>query len=246
MLRALPLLALCACATAKVVGPPVVQSLDDQIERTVVIEPFFEMADWQTTTKTEYATLYGGRAGTQTVTVQREVQEKPFFATVPALATEHRAVLAAVKALRPAWKVGSTSSVASIDGPLSLVRVIVQGGEIVGTNRALKNLCFGFGFVILPLQIYNFWPVTETQRIYGAVERYLTDGPSAKARLVRYPTQPDFAFNASGLKALGHPFGLDVTYEEGLLASDAPRKEVVITAFAERLAAAIVALVEEP
>ena len=155
-------------------------------------------------------------------------------------------MLEQVQRLRPSWRVSSTSSLAALDGQVSIVRVIVRNSEIVQSNRAFKNLAFAFGLVLWPLQLFNIAPVTETQRVYGALERYLTDAQTAKARLVRYQTQPDSAFNASGYSPLGRSFGLDVTYEEGLLADEAPRKVVLPEGFAERLAAAVVALVEEP
>jgi len=247
-----------ACATAKVVGPPILITPDPNIQRVVVIEPFFEAADWQTATKTEYARVYGGGLGGygmyggmgmgpgQTVAIQRQVQEKPLFAQVASLSQEHRTVLQQVQKLRPSWRVSSTSSLASLEGQVSIVRVIVRNSEIIESNRSFKNLAFGFGLVIWPLQLFNIQPVEETQRVYGALERYVTDAATAKARLVRYQTQPDFAFNASGYTPLGRAFGLDVTYDEGLLADESPRKIVLPEGFAERLAPAIVALIEEP
>jgi hypothetical protein len=260
-MRLLPALLLtCACATVKVVGPPVVATPDPSVHRTVVIEPFFEAADWQSVTKTEYAHVYGGGYGGmygpgmmgtgmgpgQTVAIQRRVEQKPLFAQVPSLEIEHRTVLEAVQQLRPSWRVTSTSSLNSLDGPVTVVRTIVRNHETVESNRAFKNLAFGFGLLIWPLELFNIQPVTETQRVYGALERYTTDGAAAKSRLVRYPTQPDFAFNASGYTPLGHAFGIDVTFEEGLLADETPRQRVLPEGFAQRLAAAIVAIVEEP
>jgi hypothetical protein len=182
----------------------------------------------------------------QTVTIQRQVQEKPLYAQVPSLTAEHRAVLQEVQKMRPSWRVSSTSSLAALEGPVSIVRVIVRNSELVESNRAFKNLAFAFGLVLWPLELFNIWPVTETQRVYGALERYQTDAATAKARLVRYETQPDYAFNAAGYTPLGRAFGLDVTYEEGLLADETPRKIVLPEGFAQRLAAAVVALVEEP
>ena len=224
--------------------------------RTVVLEPFFEAAEWETNTRTEYAQVYGGSGmgvgfgsglspGGSTVAITTKVTEKPLFARVQVLAQEHRALLAAVARLRPAWRVTSTSGAPVLTGPVSIVRTIVQGNELVESNRTLKNLAFGFGLVIWPLQLFNINPVAETQRVYGALERYDTDQPTLASRLVKYPTQPDFAFNASGLKPLGHSFGLDVPYEEGLLADETPRERVLVDGFADRLAAAVVAIIEE-
>lgn len=257
------------CATARVVGPPIAVPEDLGVPRTVVLEPFFEVAEWQTNTKTEYATTYGapstfgtmggigygvgfagnpsmmGPRGPQTIAVTRAVTEKPLFARPPALAAQQRAVLAAVQRLRPHWQVVTTSTAAQLTGPLSLVRVIIAGNELVDSNRSLKNLAFGFGLLIWPLQLFQVTPVSETQRVFGVLERYDTDAPTLAGRLVRYPTQPDFAFNASQMQALGRRFGLDVEYEEGLLADESPREQVLISGFAERLAVAVVALVEE-
>ncbi|MBK7861516.1 MAG: hypothetical protein IPJ65_23455 [Archangiaceae bacterium] len=240
-----------ACATARVVGPEVVRTADPNFPRVVVIEPFFETAEWETVSK-EYLrndTLQpmGGfmlGPGSPTVTVTQT--QKPLYAQLDSLVTEHRAVLDEVQKQRPSWRVSSTSGLAALEGPVTVVRVIIEGNQVIGSDRALKNTAFAFGLVILPLQIYNFWPVTETMRGYGTLERFLTDAPTVKQRAVRYQTQPDAAFNASGFSPLRRGFGLDVTFEEGLLADEAPRGPVLLSAFSERLASAIVAIVEEP
>jgi hypothetical protein len=170
---------------------------------------------------------------------------KPLLAQVAALAAEHRLVLDQVKKLRPSWKVTSTSGLQALDGPVTVVRTIIESSSIIGTDRPLKSTAFAFGLVLFPLQIYNFWPVTETERAYGTLQRFASDAATVKAKLVRYKTQPDSAFDATGLTPLQRDFGLDMTYEEGLLADEEPRKNVLIEAFSERLASAIVAIVEE-
>jgi hypothetical protein len=232
----------------------VVTTPDPNVPRVVVIEPFFETAEWQTVSK-EYLrqdTLpmggyYGGGfLGPQSPTITVTQTQKPLFAQINSLTAEHRAVLERVQALRPSWRVSSTSGLAALEGPVSVVRVIIEGNQVIESDRALKNTAFAFGLVIWPLQIYNFWPVTETERGYGTLERFITDAPTVKERLVRYKTQPDAAFNAAGFTPLRRPFGLDVTYEEGLLAREDPRPKVLLDAFSERLASAIVAVVEEP
>jgi hypothetical protein len=78
------------------------------------------------------------------------------------------------------------------------------------------------------------------------VERFPLEAAALKDRLVKYPTQPDFAVNLAGLEPERRQFGLDVTYEEGLLADERPRGPVLVGGFVDRLAAAIIALVEEP
>ncbi len=261
MLRLSPLLLASACATAKIIGPPIVTPPGDPAARIVVIEPFFETADWQTeverVTTSPLSPLSPLSTGpgismrssmmspsTQVTEVTRTV--KPLLAQIPSLATEHRLVLEHVKRLRPAWRVSSTSGLAALEGDVTVVRTIIESNQLVETDRPLKNTAFAFGLVLWPLQIYNFWPVTETERAYGTLERYLTDAPTVKQRLVRYKTQPDAAFNASGFSPLKRQFGLEMTYEEGLLADEEPRKQVLIEAFSERLASAIVAIVEEP
>jgi hypothetical protein len=253
------LLAACtsACATARVIGPPVVATPDPNVPRIVVIEPFFETAEWQTVSKDYlrhdtlqplggYTGYGGGMLGPQSTTVTVTETKKPLYAQIDSLVTEHRAVVAEVQKLRPSWRVSSTSGLAALEGPVSVVRVIIEGDQVIESDRALKNTAFAFGLVIWPLQVYNFWPVTETERGYGTLERFITDAPTVKQRLVRYQTQPDSAFNAAGFTPLRRGFGLDVTYEEGLLAREEPRARVLLDAFSERLASAIVTIVEEP
>ena len=109
----------------------------------------------------------------------------------------------------------------------------------------LKNLAFGFGLLIWPLQFFNVTPVEETVRVYGLVERFGLDAVGLKARLVKYPSQPDYAVNLAGATPLRRPFGLDVSYEEGLLADERPRSGVLLDGFIDRLSTAVIALVEE-
>ncbi|MBL8954265.1 MAG: hypothetical protein JNK82_26035 [Myxococcaceae bacterium] len=270
MVRSFFLLALSGCATAQIIGPPIVTTPDDRVTRVVVIEPFFETADWQTevlhvtSSSSMPMSGFGGTGmgvgvgvgmgsgmrgsmmgpASQTTEVTRTV--KPLLAQIPSLTAEHRLVLEHVQRLRPGWRVSSTSGLSALEGNVTVVRTIIESNQIIETDRPLKNAAFAFGLLLLPLQIYNFWPVTETERAYGSLERYLTDAPTVKQRLVRYKTQPDSAFNAAGFSPLKRQFGLEMTYEEGLLADENPRKQALIEAFSERLASAIVAIVEEP
>ncbi len=243
------------CATAQLAGEPIYCPPDPGRPRVVVLEPFFETAEWTTTVKTELATVMGTNPGfgmgggaspfARDVAVQRTITDKTLFAKVTALAEEHRAVLAEVQRLRPSWRVTSTGGAPAITGPVSLVRVIINDSELIETDRGLKNLAFGFGLVILPLQLINISPVHETVRVYGGLNRFEVEAQSLPGRYVRYPSQPDYAINTLDLPAIERRFGLDVAYTEGLLANETPREMVLIHGFAFRLAAAIVALVEE-
>lgn len=258
--RLLLVIFLCSgCATAQLVGERAFSPEDPQIARIVVIEPLFELAELQTSTRTEYATLgsgYGssgtgfgspGFTGTpSTVAITRQVQEKPFFAKPPTLVEVQHRVLAEVQRRRPSWRVTSTSGAQLLRGPVTVVRTIIEGNDTIASDRTLKNLAFGFGLLIWPLQFFNLNPVEETVRVYGLVERFNLDAASLQSRLVKYPSQPDFAVNLANVPPLRREFGLDVTYEEGLLADERPRPNVLIDGFVERLASALIALVEEP
>jgi hypothetical protein len=250
-------LVLAGCQHAKLAGTPLeIPAATSQ--RTVVIEPFFESAQWQTNYKTEYAQVmnpygsggfgYGGMGmgPNSTVAIQRAVTDKTVFARVGALAEEHRQLLAALAKARPTWRVTSTSGANALSGPVTVVRIIVHDSELVESNRTLKNLAFAFGLLIWPLELIVISPVEETQRVWGTLDRYETEGGELRGRLVRYPTQPDFAVNTNGLTALEHKFGLDIPYTEGLLANEAPRDGVLIEGFVQKLTAAVVAIVEEP
>ncbi|MGV3622051.1 MAG: hypothetical protein ACO1OB_14610 [Archangium sp.] len=260
----LPLLLLTAsgCATAKLVGPRAEVTADPGTQRTVVIEPLFELAELKTSFRTEYATVtnpysglgYGGYGygggfgpgmGPSTVAITREVREKPFFARPPVLNAIHDRVLAEVQKRRPSWRVTSTSGAPLLTGNVTVVRTVIEASEMMSSDRALKNLAFGFGLVILPLQFINIDPVHETQRVFGIVERFQIEGGELNRRLVKYPSQPDFAVNLAGYQQLRREFGLDVSYDEGLLADERPRGGVLVEGFVDRLAAAVIALVEE-
>ncbi len=264
MKRLVPLVLLLGatgCATAKIVGDRAVVPPDPGVRRTVVIEPLFEVADWQTNVKTEYARVlgspgmsgmgYGSGYGSSsmmpsTVAVTRQVQEKPLFAKPAILAEVQRRLIPAVQRLRPTWRVTSTSGAPVLTGDVAVVRTVVEGNEVIESDRTLKNVAFGFGLVIWPLEILAGFPVHESIRVYGRLERFGTTADTVKSRLVRYPTQPDYAVSLEGVASLQRPFGLDINYEEGLLADETPRPGVLIDGFVDRLAAAVVAILEEP
>lgn len=248
------------CATAKLLGEPAFCPQDPGTPRTIVVEPFFELAELQTTTRTQYAQLssspYGlggmgmggfgsGFSGNNTVAITQTISEKPFFAKANTLAQLHTRVISEVQRRRPSWRVTSTGGSPLLKGDVTIVRTIIQGNELVESNRTLKNLAFGFGLVILPLQLVNITPVEETQRVYGILERFGVDANALSTRLVKYPSQPDFAVNLAGVQSTRREFGLDVMYEEGLLADEKPRAGVLVEGFVDRLAAAMVAIVEE-
>jgi len=157
----------------------------------------------------------------------------------------HRKVLLAVQQLRPSWRVTSTGGASLLEGETVVVRTVIEGQETTVSDRTLKSFCFGAGIIIWPLLICAGYPVEETEHVTGLVERFVTSAEIVKARLVKYPTQADFAVNLAGLQPLRRPFGLDVTYTEGVLANEGPRQGVLIEGFVDRLAAAVVAIVEE-
>src|SRR5258708_2377956 len=131
MRQAWPLLLVCGCATAKVIGPPITATSDPNVPRIVVIEPFFETAAWQTEVKRvrdPFRPLGGS------LTTEIKTTSLPLFAQVPSLATEHRAVLQAVQKLRPSWRVSSTSGLAALEGNVSVVRVVIEGNETVESS----------------------------------------------------------------------------------------------------------------
>lgn len=244
-----------SCATAKLVGDKAFSPPDPGVAKTLVVEPLFELAEWQTSTKTEYARVQGYSTGMigygpstgmpTTVAVTRQVQEKPLFARPAVLAEVHRLVLAEVQRRRPSWRVTSTAAAPVLTGDVVVVRTVIEGNQTLASDRTMKTLALGFGFVIWPLQFIHLDPVHETERVYGSVERFTLPADALKARLVKYPTQPDYAVNLSGMTSNKHEFGLDVSYDEGILASELPRTEVLVTGFVDRLAAAIIATAEE-
>lgn len=266
--RLVPLLTLFGlggCATAKLAGERAYFPPDPGFRRTVVVEPLFELATWQTTTRTEYAQVMGssyypsgsglwGFGGSSlasagaptTVAVTRHVQEKPLFARPHVLTEVHRQLLAELQRRRPSWRVTSTAGVPALRGEVTVVRTIIEGNPTAASDRAMKSLALGFGFILWPLQLIHLDPVHETLRVVGSVERFTAAGEALGDRLVRYPTQPDFAVNLSGFAPLRRPFGLEVAYTEGILANEEPRTQVLIEGFVDRLASAVVALVEEP
>lgn len=249
-----------SCATARLVGDKAQFPPDPGTQRTVVIEPFFELAELVTTTQTQYARLsnnpysmggFGsfnsfGPAGGSTVPITTQITEKPFIARPTTLVQLQSLILSEVQRRRPSWRVTSTGGAPLLKGDVTIVRTVIQGYELVESDRTLKNLAFGFGLVIIPLQFVNIDPVHETDRFYGLLERFVVDANLLGTRMVKYPTQPDYAVNLAGVPSVRHEFGLDVAYEEGLLADEKPRIPLLIQGFVDHLASAVIAIVEEP
>ena len=239
------LLSLCAaCATARLTGRPPDVTADSGEPRVVVVEPFFEDAEWLTKTRLEQEQVITSSGQIGMVTVERRYAEKPVFARVEELANEQRGVIAELRRLRPSWQVLSTGELPAVNGPVSVIRVIVGPGEIAGSNRPLKNLACGFGIILPPLWIFSFTPVEEVQRVHGQMQRFDADAGDVRARLLRYPTQPDYAVDTRGLVPANMPYAIDLEYEEGLFAPEQSREPVLVSGFIQRLAAAAVVLVE--
>jgi len=212
----------------------------------VVIEPFFEDAEWISKTSYENQQVLTNTGAIGTVTVERRYAEKPIFAQVTVLTQEQRGVIAELKRLRPSWSVLSTGELPAVTGSVSVVRVIVGPGEIAGSNRTLKQLACGFGFLFPPLWLFTLSPVEEVQRVHGQLQRFDADAGDLRARLLRYPTQPDFAVDTRGMAPNNLPFSLDLEYEEGFMASEKSREPVLVQGFVQKLAAAVVLLMESP
>lgn len=227
--------------------------------RIVVIEPLFERAEWKTSTRTEFVDAVTGSStlaspigqsvsplgASQPVVVTQTTTQKPLFGRPSILAAIHERLLPAVAALRPHWTIVAPGAAPTITRNAVVIRTVLDGNEVVESDRPLKNAAFAFGLVILPLQIFTAFPVEETQRISGQLEKVAIEPKALQQRLVKYATQPDFAVNLSGLRSRRQPFALDVQYEEGLFADETPRPAVLVEGFVERLAYAIVTLVEE-
>jgi hypothetical protein len=241
MLRSALLLSLCAtgCFTTRVLGPPL-PTLPERVGGvTVIVEPFFESADWKVTSKAENATVMNMYGSPQNVVVEKQVAEKPVFARIPVLMQEHQAVMNHLRILRPGWRVVSTGQLPQA-GPVVLIRTVIGEARVEGSDRTLKTLLTGLGLGIPGL----FLRVHEFQKIYGNLSRFDADAAPLRAKLLRYPTQPDFAVDTRGLPVVNQPFGLEIEYEEGLAADELKREAVLVEDFCPRLAVAIVAMVE--
>lgn len=236
------------CATAHLIGE---RAPRDAIEagppRVVVIEPLFDRAEWKTSIRTDIidTSTPGSLMPQAPVVVTQTVTEKPLFARPPIMVAIHERLLPAIAALRPHWTVLAPGAAPTVTRNAVVVRTIIDKNEIVQSDRTLKNTAFAFGLVLLPLQILAAFPVEETERVSGLLEKVSVDPKALQQRLVKYATQPDFAVNFTGLLPKRQPFALDVEYEEGLFADETPRPGVLVEGFVEKLAFAIVSFIEE-
>jgi hypothetical protein len=255
------------CNPAVLTGPPpptIPPRLPPPV--TVVVEPFFDISGWKTETHLEpvlspagttlgyggYGGGYGGYGyspyGPYGAGVPDEVaitvQVKNVFNRVDILALEHAQVLSSISRLRPTWRVESTGALASLVGPVTLVRVVVGESEVVQSDRSYKKTAFVFGIFLPPLLLLQIGGVDESQRVFGLLDKYEADALQLRSRLLRYPSQPDFAVDTRGLSATAQPFGLELSYNEGVNSSATAQETVLVQGFIERLSTAIVALVE--
>jgi hypothetical protein len=254
------LLPLCGCTAARLTSAPLPAPPDARGPVVLVIEPFFEVSQWKITTKTDYVngygtpygtpygasygggfnSYYGNSLGAGQIPVEHDVVDKPAVSRVSALNSEQQIVIREIQRLRPNWQVLSTAALQSISGPVDVVRVIIGDTQIAYSDRALKN-----GLCVLGLGIPGFFTlVHETQRIEGGINRYQTDAETVRPHLVRYASQPDFAVDTRGMVPVKQTFGLDVSYEEGIFGPDGMRDQAVVNGFAQRLAVAVIAMVE--
>lgn len=236
------------CATAHLIGE---RAPRDPVEagppRVVVIEPLFDRAEWKTSTRSDFVDTgsLGVGLGQPPVIVTSTVTEKPMFARPPTMVAIHERLLPAIAALRPHWMVLAPGGAPTVKRDAIVVRTVIDKNEIVQSDRPLKNAAFAFGLVLLPLQILAAFPVEETERVSGLLEKVTVDPKALQQRLVKYATQPDFAVNFTGLAPKRQSFALDVEYEEGLFADETPRPGVLVEGFVEKLAFAIVSFIEE-
>ncbi len=236
------------CATAHLVGERSPGHVSEAgPPRIVVIEPLLDRAEWKAPTRTDVVdgSSPGSASGQAPVVITRTVTPKPMFARPPIMVAIHEQLLPAIAALRPHWTVLAPGAAPPAPREVVVVRTVIDKNELVQSDRTLKNTAFAFGLVLLPLQILAAFPVEETERVSGLLEKVTLDPKALQQRLVRYATQPDFAVNFTGLEPKRQPFALDVEYEEGLFADESPRPGVLVEGFVEKLAFAIVSLIEE-
>jgi hypothetical protein len=220
------------CAPALLVGArPPREPMVAGPARVVVVEPLQEQAPWKR------APVAGGRAPA--------TSDKALFSRPATLAALHERVTKAIGALRPSWTVLSPSTAQESRRPLTVVRVSIGSNELVASDRPLRNAAFAFGLVLLPLQLIAAMPVEETQRVTGQLEVAPVPAGGLGSRLVKFANQPDFAVNHAGLVVRAQPFALDIEYQEGLFADETPRPGVLLEGLVERLAFAVVTLIEE-
>jgi hypothetical protein len=225
-----------ACAPTRIVNRPLARTDPAAPAVTVVLEPFFVDARW--TYRRELVETTGvdpvtGRWGP--VQVERYVAEKPVLAQAASLAEEHRQAMEEIRRLRPTWRVVSPGDLPALSGAVSLVRVVVGQAVPAGSNRFLLSaLPFLWGL-----------QVEEVLDVHGLLTRYDADAGVLLLRLAPAATSRDFTVDATGLAGRSRGFLFDLSYAEGVFADPKAHAGALISGFAERLAVAVVALVEE-
>jgi hypothetical protein len=223
------------CAPARVVQrrpPP--QSLPAAEHLTVVLEPFFENADpfYRRDLQERWVTDSVGR--TERQYVQVEVPVTPFLAKRQSLQKEHQLALAAIRKLRPTWVVVSTEDLPPLSGLVVLVRTVVGKTVPAGSDRWVVST--------IPL-LWASW-ITEALNVDGVLARYLVDVDKLRDRVLRYPAQPDYAVDTTGLEGRSQPFTFDLEYQEQVFTDPKTHDAALLVGFTDRLAEAVVALVE--
>lgn len=228
------------CSTAHLIGArPPMDPIEAGPPRVVIVEQPLDRAEWKGTVAPDAVDP------SPTLTLSKSPPTRTPFTRPEVLAAIHEQVVPAIRALRPHWTVGGPGSAPEVKREAVVVRTVIARNETVESDRTLKNAAFAFGLVLLPLQILAAFPVEETERISGLLERTALSPRALQERLVKHAARPDFALNLTGLPTKQQPFALDVAYEEGLFADERPRLGVLVEGFVERLAFAIVTLIEE-
>ncbi len=234
-LAAVALAASWGCAPSKIVrrGPAVLPNPAAE-HLTVVLEPFFENAEpfYKRDLEERFVTDSLGRTSRQYVQV--EVPVTPFLAKQASLQKEHQLALEAIRKLRPTWQVVSTADLPPLQGLVVMVRTVVGKSTPAGSDR----------WVISTLPVLWAATITETLNVDGVLARYLVDADKLRDRILRYPAQPDFAVDTTGLEGQQQPFTFDLEYREQVFTDPKTHDAALIGGFADRLAEAVVALVE--
>lgn len=223
------------CAPSRIVQrrpPPQPRPAAEHL--TVVLEPFFENADplYRRDLQERWVTDSVGR--TERQYVQVEVPVTPFLAKPQSLQKEHQLALEAVRKLRPTWQVVSTADLPPLQGLVVLVRTVVGKTVPAGSDR----------WVVSTIPLLWASNITEAVNVDGVLARYLVDVDKLRDRVLRYPAQPDYAVDTTGLEGQSQPFTFDLEYQEQVFTDPKTHDAALLGGFADRLAEAMVALVE--
>jgi len=234
-LAAVALAAGASCAPSKIVLRRPAPAPNPAAEHlTVVLEPFFEDADpfYRRDLEERFVTDSMGRTSRQYVQV--EVPVTPFLAKQSSLQKEHQLVLEAVRRLRPTWQVVSTADLPPLEGLVVLVRTVVGKSAPAGSDR----------WVVSTIPLLWGATITEALNVDGVLAKYLVDVDKLRDRILRYPAQPDYAVDTTGLDGQQQPFTFDLEYQEQVFTDPKTHDVALLGGFADRLAEAVVALVE--